>query len=96
MPSFKYAQIEYERRFLLRQLPSDLLLNEFTHIHDVYIPHTRLRLRKMTSSSGELVSLKLTQKYSEPDLPATETIITNFYLNEVEFEKLGVLNGRSL
>ena len=96
MLSFKYAQIEYERRFLLRQLPSDLDHNDFTRISDVYVANTRLRLRQMTSPSGDIVALKLTQKYSAPDLPATETIITNLYLNGVEFEKLGVLNGRSL
>jgi CYTH domain-containing protein len=50
----------------------------------------------MSSPSGEIIALKLTQKYSEPDLPASQTIITNFYLNGVEFEKLKVLNGRSL
>ena len=96
MSSFKYAQIEYERRFLLRQLPTDLDHNDFTRIDDVYIPGTRLRLRKMTSPSGEIMALKLTQKYSQPDLPATETIITNFYLNEAEYRELAVLNGRSL
>ena len=96
MPSFKYAQIEYERRFLLTQLPPDTQLDQFTAITDIYIPHTRLRLRKMVSPSGEILALKLTQKYSEPDLPASQTIITNFYLNEVEFETLKAVNGRIL
>ncbi len=96
MSSFKYAQIEYERRFLLRQLPTDLDHNDFTRIDDVYIPGTRLRLRKMTTPSGEILALKLTQKYSQPDMPATETIITNFYLNEAEYGELAGLNGRSL
>jgi CYTH domain-containing protein len=96
MPTFKYAQIEYERRFLLKQLPSDLQLDQFTIIHDVYIPDTRLRLRQMLSPSGKVVDLKLTQKYSTADLPPTETVITNFYLNEVEFAKLAQIDGRSL
>ena len=96
MASFKYAQIEYERRFLLNQLLADVPLDQFTVIHDIYIPDTRLRLRQMLSPIGELVDLKLTQKYSDPDLPPTQRIITNFYLNEAEFEKLSQLNGRSL
>jgi len=96
MPSFKYAQIEYERRFLLRQLPSDLQRDQFIQITDVYIPYTRLRLRKMASPSGEILALKLTQKYRHSDLPASQTIITNFYLNEVEFDTLAGLSGRIL
>jgi CYTH domain-containing protein len=96
MPSYKYAQIEYERRFLLRQLPSDLQYEQFIQITDVYIPYTRLRLRKMASPSGEILALKLTQKYSHSDLPASQTIITNFYLNEVEFDTLAGLSGRSI
>jgi CYTH domain-containing protein len=96
MPSYKYAQIEYERRFLLRQLPSDLQYEQFIQITDVYIPYTRLRLRKMASPSGGIPALKLTQKYSRSDLPASQTIITNFYLNEVEFDTLAGLSGRSI
>ena len=96
MPSYKYAQIEYERRFLLRQLPSDLQYGQFIQITDVYIPYTRLRLRKMASPSGEILALKLTQKYSHSDLPASQTVITNSYLNEVEFDTLAGLSGRIL
>ncbi|MCB8942346.1 MAG: hypothetical protein H6658_01090 [Ardenticatenaceae bacterium] len=96
MPSFKYAQIEYERRFLLAQRPSDLPPQSFTIIEDIYIPDTRLRLRRMSAPDGQVLDLKLTQKFSTPDLPATQTIITNFYLNDVEYEKLSQINGRSL
>ena len=96
MPSFKYAQIEYERRFLLTQLPPDVSHKQYTIITDVYIPDTRLRLRQISSPDGEILALKMTQKYSEPDYPATQTIITNIYLNEVEFEKLKGVNGRLL
>jgi CYTH domain-containing protein len=96
MTSFKYAKIEYERRFLLTQLPQDIGPEQFTIITDIYIPDTRLRLRQITSSDGEMLALKMTQKYSQPDLPATQTVITNIYLNEVEFAKLRVVNGRRL
>lgn len=96
MTSFKYAQIEYERRFLLAKLPQDISHKQFTIITDIYIPNTRLRLRRITSPDGEILALKMTQKYSQPDLPATQTIITNIYLNEVEFAKLRVVNGRLL
>jgi CYTH domain-containing protein len=40
------------------------------------------------------MELKLTQKYRDPAMPSSDTVITNFYLNESEFEALRSLGGR--
>lgn len=98
----KYAQIERERRFLLQDLPDGLAQRPFTHITDHYLPHTRLRLRRMTDETGAVVALKLTQKFRETGFdtlshqPGTQTIITNFYLNETEYQTLAQLGGNIL
>jgi hypothetical protein len=98
----KYAQIERERRFLLQDLPAGLAQRPFTHITDHYLPHTRLRLRRMTDETGAIVALKLTQKFRETgfdklsDQPGSQTIITNFYLNGTEYQTLAQLGGNSL
>jgi CYTH domain-containing protein len=91
--SMKYARIERERRFLVRDLPADLPSTDYQRILDRYIPGTRLRLRRIESPAGETLALKLTQKY-----PAAgpEAIITNVYLNEVEYQRLDILAGSPL
>jgi CYTH domain-containing protein len=50
----------------------------------------------MLSSDGETLALKLGQKYVEPDQPAQQTVMTNFYLNEMEYDLLRALPGRRL
>lgn len=98
----KYAQIERERRFLLRELPAGLAIRPYTHITDHYLPYTRLRLRRMTDEVGAEVALKLTQKFGETDFDklshqsGTHTIITNIYLNETEYQTLAPLGGKRL
>jgi CYTH domain-containing protein len=89
----KYARIERERRFLVRDLPADLPSTDYQRILDRYIPGTRLRLRRIETPAGETLALKLTQKYLAV---GSETIITNLYLNEVEYQQLDVLAGSPL
>jgi CYTH domain-containing protein len=91
--TMKYARIERERRFLLREMPDGLLERPYTLITDHYLPHTRLRLRRMTSEMGEVAALKLTQKFGETAVPTQHTTITNIYLNEVEYQILVQLGG---
>ena len=84
--SLKYARIEEERRFLLKSIPEELLeVDEFIRIIDGYIPGTRLRLRRMVSPHGNTLALKLGQKYRPVDFEAHQTIMTNLYLNEIEY-----------
>lgn len=92
----KYARIERERRFLLRALPDGLAARPFTHITDHYLPHTHLRLRRMTDETGAVVALKLTQKFGETAVPAQHTTITNIYLTETEYQLLAQLGGNLL
>lgn len=56
----KYTNIEYERRFLLKHLPENILQGEDKEIEDWYIQGSMLRLRK-TIKNQEIV-FKLTQK----------------------------------
>lgn len=92
----KYARIERERRFLMQGLPEDVDRADYQRIIDRYIPGTRLRLRRIESPTGETVALKLTQKYSPDTGNGTDTIITNLYLNEEEFDLLAGLDGLPL
>ncbi len=93
----KYARIERERRYLLAQLPPGLTPDSpHTRIIDRYIPGTRLRLRRMEDETGKVTALKLTQKYDPPVGTGLETIITNLYLNETEFQTLACLEGPTL
>lgn len=93
----KYARIERERRYLLTHLPPGLTPDSsHTRITDRYIPGTRLRLRRMEDETGNVTALKLTQKYDPPSGVGLETIITNLYLNETEFQTLACLEGPTL
>jgi CYTH domain-containing protein len=92
----KYARIERERRFLVRELPAELLAADYQRILDCYIPGTRLRLRRIESPAGETLALKLTQKYPADEQAGADTVITNLYLNEVEYALLDVLDGLPL
>ncbi|NJN44396.1 MAG: hypothetical protein HC806_06525 [Anaerolineae bacterium] len=93
----KYARVERERRFLLRELPPGLRLDSpHTRITDRYLPGTRLRLRRMDDHQGNISALKFTQKYPPPDGFGLETVITNIYLTEAEFDAMASLSGKLL
>lgn len=93
----KYARIEAERRFLLNKIPDTLSVEEpFHRIIDRYIPGTRLRLRRIESPSGETLVFKLGQKYQAPDLDAHQTLMTNIYLDEAEYDAMAALCGSTI
>lgn len=93
----KYAQIERERRYLLRRLPPSLEgSTEYLRIVDRYLPDSALRLRRMETADGRAVSFKLARKWSRPDLPPEETVITNLYLTPEEYETLARLPAATL
>lgn len=93
----KYARIERELRYLLTELPPGLTPDgPYTHIIDRYIPGTRLRLRRMEDPQDNVTALKLTQKYDPPTGVGPETIITNLYLNEAEFQIFACIEGSTL
>jgi CYTH domain-containing protein len=68
----------------------------FTRIIDHYLPSTRLRLRRIESPGGEILQCKLGQKYQAEHLQSYQTIITNIYLDEAEYEILTTLGGTLL
>ncbi|MEZ5162295.1 MAG: hypothetical protein R2688_00810 [Fimbriimonadaceae bacterium] len=88
----KYSLPEIERRWLVdeSQLP-DLNVLPVTHILDLYIDNTRMRLRKMTAQDGT-TTYKLCKKYG-PSGPYSEPI-TNIYLTKEEYETFQHLSGR--
>ena len=93
----KYAGLEVESRFLLNRIPDELLEKpQGWLITDHYFPNTRLRLRYMQSLSGDNNIYKLTQKYRSETQNAYETIITNIYLTEAEYNYFEALETNIL
>jgi len=80
----KYARIERERRFLLKEFPTGANVVRSLHIVDRYIHDTTLRLREQKASDGTPV-FKLTQKIAQPGEGAQQGIVTTIYLNQDEF-----------
>ncbi|HYH86357.1 MAG TPA: hypothetical protein VEX60_12970 [Pyrinomonadaceae bacterium] len=93
----KYARLERERRFLLRELPPGLRLKDaHTQITDNYITGTRLRLRKVRVPSTNEWTLKLTQKHAPAPPDFSRTLITNIYLDHLEYETLSVFEANEI
>jgi CYTH domain-containing protein len=93
----KYARLERERRFLLRELPPDLQRSDaHTQITDNYITGTRLRLRKVRVPATNEWTLKLTQKHAPAPPDFSRTLITNLYLDQLEYETLSVFEANEI
>jgi CYTH domain-containing protein len=93
----KYARLERERRFLLRELPPGLSRqSEHVQIWDNYITGTRLRLRKIRVPKTNEYVWKLTQKYASAPADFSRTMITNIYLSQYEYETLSVFNANEI
>lgn len=82
-----YHRVEYERRFLVRDLPREKPW-AVRRIVDHYIDGTRVRLREsvgMVDGAPERV-MKLTQKIPQPDgAPGMQGTLTTMYLGEAEY-----------
>ena len=91
--SEKYAVGEYERRFLLPNLPE--AVGNPRHITDRYIDNTRLRLRSVDDGRGDAVD-KLGHKRRANDDDPTHIMCTSLYLDAAEFETLSQLGARTL
>ena len=93
----KYARVERERRYLLRDLPEGLSpAHPHTQIFDNYITGTRLRLRKVRVPERREWAWKLTQKFAPDASDLSRTLITNIYLSQYEYETLSVFEGNEL
>ncbi|MGN6687868.1 MAG: hypothetical protein ACTHK1_10050 [Actinomycetales bacterium] len=90
--SLKYAVVERERRYRIRQLSDGV--SSTVEIVDRYISGTRLRLREVRSDDGTVIR-KLGHKVRLAEGPA-EVACTNFYLDDDEWELLATLPARLL
>jgi CYTH domain-containing protein len=92
--SQQYAKPERERRFLLATAGGRDRADD--HHHDRYFPGTRLRLRRMLETRGDITRTyyKLTQKIPAPD--GGPGLLSTTYLNEEEFALLSTLEGSVL
>jgi CYTH domain-containing protein len=97
VPESKYARVERERRYLLRDLPEGLTrADPHLQITDNYITGTRLRLRKVREPRTNKWTVKFTQKFAPNPEDLSRTIITNTYLNALEAETLSVFNSNEI
>jgi CYTH domain-containing protein len=97
VPESKYAHIERERRYLLRDLPEGITrADPHLQITDNYITGSRLRLRKVRDPRTNKWTVKFTQKYAPDPDDLSRTIITNIYLNALEAEVLSVFDTNEI
>ena len=92
----KYARMEYERKWLVRTGPIELVSPKpfSRRFRDRYLDCGRLRLRAMEESDGLPGRYKLTKKYPA-ESPAAQPIVSIF-LSREEYEALRALPGRDL
>jgi CYTH domain-containing protein len=89
----KYAKLEIERRWLVRDLAAAMqLAGRVRLIEDRYIDGTHLRLRKVIDD-GQTTTFKLGKKYERSDANAQPAVST--YLSEAEFGVLAALPARA-
>lgn len=94
VPESKYALIERERRYLLRDLPEGLNRTDWhLQITDNYITGTNLRIRKVRDPKTNKWVVKFTKKFA-PDL--SRAVITNIYLSAIEAETLAVFEANEI
>jgi CYTH domain-containing protein len=98
VPESKYARMERERRYLLRDLPEGMTrADPHLQITDNYMTGSRLRLRKVREPRTNKWTVKLTQKFVPNPEELSRTIITNTYLNALEAEVLSsVFNSNEI
>ncbi len=97
VPESRYARVERERRYLLRDLPEGLTrADPHLQITDNYITGTRLRIRKVRDPRTNKWTVKFTQKIAPNPKDLSRTIITNTYLNALEAETLSVFNANEI
>ena len=89
VPDSRYARVERERRYLLRDLPEGMTrADPHLQITDNYMTGSRLRLRKVREPRTNKWTVKFTQKFPPNPEDLGRTIITNTYLNALEAEVL--------
>jgi CYTH domain-containing protein/GNAT superfamily N-acetyltransferase len=87
--NLKYARIEWERRWLLAEVPDLVSATRTIEIVDRYVRGARLRLREVTGADGSVVR-KLGHKIRLGD-DAREVACTSMYLDDAEWDLLAAL-----
>jgi CYTH domain-containing protein len=97
VPDSKYARVERERRYLLRDLPEGMTrADPHLQITDNYITGSRLRLRRVRDPRTNKWTVKFTQKFAPDPSDLSRTIVTNTYLNALEAEVLSIFNSNEI
>ena len=97
IPESKYARVERERSYLLRDLPKGLTrADHHLQITDNYITGTRLRIRKVRDPKTNKWVVKFTQKFAPNTHDFSRTIITNTYLTAIEAETLSMFDANEI
>ena len=97
VPESKYARIERERRYLLKDLPEGMSRTDpHVQITDNYLTGTRLRIRKVREPRTNKWTVKFTQKFAPDEADLSRTVITNTYLNATEAELLSIFNANEI
>jgi CYTH domain-containing protein len=97
VPQSRYARLERERRYLLKDLPAGLTrASPHLQITDNYITGTRLRLRKVREPQSNKWTVKFTQKYAPNPADLSRCLITNTYLTAAESEVLAVFEANEI
>lgn len=91
-PKLKYAQVERERRWLCRTLPSERIVRADA-ITDLYLDGGGLRLREVRALDGGAVTRKLGRK---GDVDPETRLVTSIYLSAAEFDLFAGLPGQRL
>lgn len=97
VPESRYARVERERRYLLRDLPEGMTrADPHLQITDNYLTGTRLRIRKVREPRSNKWTVKFTQKYAPDPNDLSRTVITNTYLNALEAEVFASYNTNEI
>ena len=91
----KYARIERERRFSLKELPKQVDSEDFERLRDRYLDDTQVRLRLIESPDGSFLIAKLGQKIFNPEQPDNprHRMMTTLYLTKDEWEVFAALSA---
>lgn len=96
-PESKYACLERERKYLLRDLPEGLKRTDpHLQITDNYITGTRLRIRKVRDPLTNKWVVKFTKKSPIDPADLSRTQITTLYLNALEAETLSMFTANEI
>jgi CYTH domain-containing protein len=93
-PEEKYSVREFERRFILPDIPAGV--SDERRISDLYLDGTRLRVRLVATPGGVVLQRKLGQKRRIAEDDPTTIWHTSLYLNQAEYELLASLSGGTL